>query len=74
MRVSAWRAALRGLYGCSVMARFSRWSSLHGLKVLIAVFAVGAVIDAILGHRTAAIISAALAVAVYMRDRARQSG
>jgi hypothetical protein len=56
------------------MERFARWSSLHGLKVLMAVFAVGAVVDALLGHRTAAIISAVLAVAVYMRDRARQSG
>lgn len=57
-----------------MLARFSRWSSSHGLKILIAVFAAGAVVDAILGHRTAAIISAVLAVAVYMRDRARQSG
>jgi hypothetical protein len=55
------------------MGRFSRWaSSTQALLVLAAVFLVGAVVDAALGHRTSAIISAVLAFAVYMRARPRR--
>jgi hypothetical protein len=50
-----------------------RWaSSSQALLVLAAVFAVGAVIDAILGHRTSAIVSAVLAVAIFERSLPRQ--
>jgi hypothetical protein len=56
------------------MHRFSRWaSSSQGLYVLAAVFAVGAVVDAVLGHRVAALVSAALAVAIVGRVPARRS-
>ena len=45
------------------MNRFSRWaSSAQALYVLAAVFAVGAVIDIVLGHRIAALVSAVLAI------------
>jgi hypothetical protein len=56
------------------MDRFSRWSSSsQGLFVLAAVFLVGAVIDAALGHKTSAIVSAVLALAIFVRARSRQS-
>jgi hypothetical protein len=56
------------------MGRFSRWaSSSQALLVLAAVFAIGAVVDAVLGHRTGAIISGALAIAIFARARPRQS-
>jgi hypothetical protein len=55
------------------MARFSQWSFSHGLKVLAVVFTVGAVVDALLGHWTPAIISAVLAVAILERDRSRHA-
>jgi hypothetical protein len=41
--------------------------------VLAAVFVVGAVADAILGHKTSAIVSAVLALAVFDRSRPRRS-
>ncbi len=62
------------MYGWSVLGRFWQWASSNGLKILAVVFAIGAVVDALLGHRTSAIVSAVLAAAVFMRDRARQSG
>lgn len=53
--------------------RFSRWlSSSVGLAILATVFAIGAVVDAVLGHRTPAIVSAVLVVAVLARYRARR--
>jgi hypothetical protein len=65
---------LERLYGCSAMGRFSRWSSSsQALLVLAAVFAIGAVIDAALGHETSAIVSGVLALAVVWRTWSRQS-
>jgi hypothetical protein len=62
------------LYGCFVMGRFSRWSSSwQALMVLAAVFAAGAAVDAVLGHRTSAIVSAALAVVIVRRAWPRRS-
>jgi hypothetical protein len=56
------------------MGRFSRWSSSsQALLVLAAVFAIGAVVDAVLGHTTSALISGALAIIVFTRARPRQS-
>jgi hypothetical protein len=56
------------------MSRFSRWSSSsQALLALAALFAIGAVVDAVAGHRTSAILSGALAVAVFARARPRQS-
>ena len=55
------------------MSRFSRWaSSSQALYVLAAVFAVGAVIDIVVGHRIAALVSAVLAIAVVGRIPARK--
>ncbi len=52
--------------------RFSRWfSSSLGLGILAGVFAIGAVVDAVLGHRTPAVVSAVLVVAVLARWRSR---
>jgi hypothetical protein len=54
-------------------SRFSRWfSSSLGLGILAAVFAIGAVVDAVLGHRTPAIVSGVLVVALYARWRSRR--
>ena len=62
------------LYGCPGMNRFSRWaSSAQALYVLAAVFAVGAVIDIVLGHRIAALVSAVLAIVIVGRVPARRS-
>jgi hypothetical protein len=55
------------------MSRFPRISSTQALLVLAVVFAVGAVVDAVLGHRTSAIVSGVLAVAVLMRSRSRKA-
>jgi hypothetical protein len=53
--------------------RFSGWlSSSLGLGILAAVFAIGAVVDAVLGHRTPAVVSAVLVVAVPARWRSRR--
>ncbi len=41
--------------------------------VLAAVFAAGAAVDAVLGHRTSAIVSAALAVVIARRAWPRRS-
>jgi len=61
------RGAGAGTVG-PVMDRFSRWSSSpQGLVVLVAVFAVGAVVDALLGHRTSAIVSGVLAIGILTR-------
>jgi hypothetical protein len=62
------------MYGSSTMERFSRWSSSSQARlVLAAVFAVGAVTDAALGHSTSAIASAAIAVAALASARQRRS-
>jgi hypothetical protein len=54
--------------------RFSRWSSSsQALLVLAVLFGLGAVLDAALGHRTSAILSAALAVALVASSRRRRS-
>jgi hypothetical protein len=56
------------------MGRFSRWSSSsHALLFLAAVFAIGAAVDAALGHSTSAVLSAVFAVAVLLRARPRGS-
>jgi hypothetical protein len=56
------------------MDRFSRWaSSPQAFVVLAVLFAIGAVLDAALGHRTGAIVSGLLAVALLLRARQRHS-
>jgi hypothetical protein len=56
------------------MNRFSRWaSSSQALYVLAAVFAGGAVIDIVLGHRISALVSAVLAIVIVGRVPARRS-
>ena len=45
----------------------------QALYVVAAVFALGAVIDFVLGHRIAALVSAVLAVAIVGRIPARRS-
>jgi len=50
------------------VSRFSRWaSSPQGLYILVAVFAAGAVVDFLLGHKVAALASAILAIVIVGR-------
>jgi len=56
------------------VSRFSRWSSSpQGLYVLVAVFAAGAVVDFLLGHKVAALASAILAIVIVGRIPPRRS-